>query len=621
MNQPAKHLQPVIARLRANDFVGALSEAEGALGRHSDDAVLLGLAALSALRVGNTEHAVSHLQRQLALTPGDAAARFNLVSALTGLGRHTEALAAVSNYDEHPKLARIAGYLHQEAGQTEEAIGAYEAALAKLPDDWETWNNLANCRIASGMTEAAITAFENAINHSPGNSKPEIFLNLAQALGAVENRDKRLNTAEEAHRRFPDHAKIQLELGLARAAAGLMEGAEEMLKRAADAETSFDEARLELGLLYETTNRLDELDAHIAECEKLGSCAKLNFLQAWSMRRHDRYEEAQVLAAQIPDTINPIRTAQLRAEIADRLGNYDEAFRQYSLMNEASVAARPQTPGPSYRETIVAQTGTMGPPLEAWQPALASRTPADPVFIVGSPRSGTTLLDTLLGALPELQVFEEMPMLAEVENEFPDLANQTDAGILDAARQRYFWLATKMGGEAGGRRIVDKMPLLLTHMPIISRLFPDAAIILVERHPCDVVLSCYMANFTLNRAMRSYTNLEEAARTYDAIFENWHKARKLLPLDVHHVRYERMVADLEGEMRPLISFLGLPWRDEVLDNQASAARRGLVRTASYSQIGQPLYTRSAGRWERYRRYLEPVIPILTPWVEKMGYLG
>jgi hypothetical protein len=214
-----------------------------------------------------------------------------------------------------------------------------------------------------------------------------------------------------------------------------------------------------------------------------------------------------------------------------------------------------------------------------------------------------------------------MPMLAEVENEFPDLANQTDAGVLDAARQRYFWLATKMGGEAGGRRIVDKMPLLLTHMPIISRLFPDAAIILVERHPCDVVLSCYMANFTLNRAMRSYTNLEEAARTYDAIFENWHKARNLLPLDVHHVRYERMVADLEGEMRPLISFLGLPWRDEVLDNQASAARRGLVRTASYSQIGQPLYTRSAGRWERYRRYLEPVIPILTPWVEKMGYLA
>lgn len=619
MNQPAKHLQPVIVRLRANDFVGALSEAEAALRLHGDDVALLGLAALSALRLGKAEHAVSHLQRQLALTPGDAAARFNLVSALTTLGRHAEALANVSNYDDHPRLARIAGYLHQEAGQTGEAVHAYEAALAKVPDDWETWNNLGNCRLASGMTEAAITAFEKAINHSPGNSKPEIFLNLAQALGAVENRDKRLHAAEEAHRRFPDNAKVQLELGLAQAAAGLTEAAEATLKRTADAETSFGEARLELGLLYETTNRLEDLDAHIVECEKLGSCAELKFLQAWSMRRRDRYEEAQVLAAQIPDTINPIRTAQLRAEIADRLGNHDEAFFQYSLMNEAAVAAHPHPPGPSYRETIVAQTETMGPPLKKCRPALLSLASADPVFIVGSPRSGTTLLDTLLGALPELQVFEEMPMLAEVENEFPDLANQTDVGTLDAARQRYFGLAARMGGDADGRRIVDKMPLHLTHMPIINRLFPNAAIILVERHPCDVVLSCYMSNFTLNRAMRSYTGLEEAARTYDAIFENWHKARKLLAVNVHHVRYERMVADLEGEMRPLIAFLGLPWRDEVLDNQANAARRGLVRTASYSQIGQPLYTRSSGRWERYRHHLEPVIPILKPWVDKMGY--
>jgi hypothetical protein len=128
-----------------------------------------------------------------------------------------------------------------------------------------------------------------------------------------------------------------------------------------------------------------------------------------------------------------------------------------------------------------------------------------------------------------------------------------------------------------------------------------------------------MANFALNLAMRSFTNLEEAAQTYDAIFRNWHKARELLALNVHIVRYERMVADLEAEMRPLIAFLGLAWRDEVLDNQANAARRGLVRTASYSQIGQPLYTRAAGRWERYRRFLEPVIPILSPWAEKMGY--
>jgi hypothetical protein len=119
--------------------------------------------------------------------------------------------------------------------------------------------------------------------------------------------------------------------------------------------------------------------------------------------------------------------------------------------------------------------------------------------------------------------------------------------------------------------------------------------------------------------MRSFTRLDEAARTYDAVFEAWSRAEALLPLKVHHVRYERMVADLAAEMRPLLEFLGLPWDDKVLDNQAAAQARGHVRTASYAQVGEPIYQRASGRWERYRDQLAPVLPILAPWVERLGY--
>jgi hypothetical protein len=128
-----------------------------------------------------------------------------------------------------------------------------------------------------------------------------------------------------------------------------------------------------------------------------------------------------------------------------------------------------------------------------------------------------------------------------------------------------------------------------------------------------------MANFAPNFAMQSFTDLIEAARTYDAIFTNFERACALTPLKIHRVRYERMTADLEAEMRPLLAFLGLPWRDEVLDNQASAARRGAVRTASYAQIGQPLYQRAVGRWRSYQKELAPVMPILQPWIERLGY--
>lgn len=97
------------------------------------------------------------------------------------------------------------------------------------------------------------------------------------------------------------------------------------------------------------------------------------------------------------------------------------------------------------------------------------------------------------------------------------------------------------------------------------------------------------------------------------------RARELLPLDVHEVRYERLIADPAAELRPLLAFLGLPWDARVLDNRAAARTRDYIRTASYAQVAEPIYRRAAGRWQRYRAELEPVLPILAPWAEWLGY--
>jgi hypothetical protein len=218
-------------------------------------------------------------------------------------------------------------------------------------------------------------------------------------------------------------------------------------------------------------------------------------------------------------------------------------------------------------------------------------------------------------------VFVELPLMNQVDVALGDEARLADLDAQEANRLRrlYFETLAEVSPPAPGKRIVDKHPLRMARMPIVNRLFPDARIIFVERHPCDVVLSCFMANFQLNQAMRSFSDLEEAARTYDAVFTAWTKAEAVLPISVHRVRYEHMVEDLPREMRPLLDFLGLGWDEKVLDNQAAAASRGHVRTASYAQVTEPIYTRSAGRWERYRTQLAPVLPILAPWAEKMGY--
>ena len=141
----------------------------------------------------------------------------------------------------------------------------------------------------------------------------------------------------------------------------------------------------------------------------------------------------------------------------------------------------------------------------------------------------------------------------------------------------------------------------------------------IERHPYDVVLSCFMANFTLNQAMRSFTSLEEAARTYDAVFRSWERGKSLFPVDWQAVRYERLVDDAEAELRPVVEWLGLEWSSAIVDHTETAKTRGRVRTASYSQIGEKLYTRARYRWRGYATHLAPVMPILRPWAEKMGY--
>jgi hypothetical protein len=120
-------------------------------------------------------------------------------------------------------------------------------------------------------------------------------------------------------------------------------------------------------------------------------------------------------------------------------------------------------------------------------------------------------------------------------------------------------------------------------------------------------------------AMRSYATLEGSALTYAAQFANWTRARELLPLNVHEIRYERLIVDPRTELRALLDFLGLEWTEAVLDHQASAARRGQVNTASYAQIHQPLHTDAKERWRKFSAHMEPVMPILMPWIERMGY--
>ena len=246
------------------------------------------------------------------------------------------------------------------------------------------------------------------------------------------------------------------------------------------------------------------------------------------------------------------------------------------------------------------------------------------VFLVGFPRSGTTLLETLLAGHPEVVALEEKGTLAEAAATYltsnEGLARLAQIDSEDAARQRdSYWSAVRRFGiEPRGRVFIDKMPLATVLLPLISKIFPNARVLFAVRDPRDVVLSCFRRRFGMNAAMYQFLSLDSTAAYYDSVMRLADIYRELLPLPQHIVRYESMVEDFERTARAVCDFLDLEWTAAMADIAATARSRG-ISTPSAAQLARGLNRESQGAWRRYAEQMAPVLPTLEPWVKRFGY--
>jgi tetratricopeptide (TPR) repeat protein len=613
------NVQAIAELMRAGRLAEARAASEAALAGGDQTDAMLAVAAMLAARANDPAGAAPHLENLLRRNPADRATRVNLAQAFSALGRHDEVAAVCAAMRGDAALDRLAAFAAQQQGDTAQARDLYRSVVTAHKQDADSWANLGNAYAALGQTDEAVDAFERAITLRPDDVR--FYLNLAGVLERAERPTERRTVARDAVKVRPDDAEAQLALGLAEAAAGDTDAAVTALQRSIALAPASPGAYLELGLLFETTNQLPALDALIEQARpNLGP--ELALLEASAAFRAQRFADARRFADAIPDTVAPMRRHQVRAMIADRENDAVAAFDLYKRMNEAAIEMSPPAIGrQTYRDMVTAQTAAWRSNPIGSVVAIPADDVPEPVFIVGFPRSGTTLLDTIIGSLPATHVLEEQPLLPEIEHRVgsADRIATLDAAAIFELRARYVAHLLRIAPDSAGKRIVDKHPLHMTRMPLIHRLFPTAKILFVERHPCDVVLSCFMANFKLNAAMRSFTDLEEAARTYDAVLTAWRAARDGIKLDVHPVRYERLVSAPEAEVRAALMFLGARYDPAILDTVNAARERGPVRTASYAQITEPIYQRSVARWERYRDELAPVLPILEPWVSYLGY--
>jgi tetratricopeptide (TPR) repeat protein len=433
-----------------------------------------------------------------------------------------------------------------------------------------------------------------------------------------------LEAIEGAIARSPDDVDLLADKATHLAVLQKMNEAEAVYRQVLEIDRANERGYVGVALVLELTNRTGELAALADEAEQRGIGDAVNFIRAYHYSRTKEFDKGLAALDKVPDQLEPVRQLHLRGQLLEGAGRYDEAFEAFSEMNAISRKdlGRPEDRAAAYRDMI---RGFRKKATKQWASRWRTESHPDsraaPVFLVGFPRSGTTLLDTILMSHPEIDVLEEEPPLRTAMQFLPSFAEMP--GITDeqiaAARDLYFETAAALRPIGPGRLLVDKNPLTMNLLPFVRRIFPQARIILALRHPCDVVLSCFMANFRLNEGMSSFVRLDTTAELYDLSFSYYEHVQSLMPFPTHVVMYEKLVADRETELRKLFDFLGRDWHDAVLDHQETAKKRGRIKTASYAQVVEPIYTRSAGRWEKYRKHLEPVLPVLKPWIDKFGY--
>jgi len=586
------------------------------------DSGLTGMLGMIALNRQAYAEAIPLLRTALAGSPDTVPLRISLGFALANAGELDEA-RRVAGGTSIPQLERIVAYADQTQGRIDDAIARYRRVLDGFPEDAESWKNIGLLLLHKNEIGEAAAAFEASLDI---RFDPSVVAHLADAMARGERHPDRQKLLRGAIAKDPQNVALLVELGLAEGAMGEFDQAERAYRSAIAAAPSQPRAYLEYGMMLESLNRIDELQRLVADARVAGAGhdgSQVDFLEASLMRRTGRFAEALELAERASEGVNPSRRAQLIGESADRLGDTGKAFAAFAEMNRlqgagpaADFARSRDFPGEVARTIQLLDSGEASLQTQGGDAGPA------PIFLVGFPRSGTTLLDTLLMNLPGTDMLEEEPLIERLETEIGGTAGLSN--LSEERRQALiadYWrmVGERKPGRDPDSRLIDKFPLHLVRAPVIHALFPEARFIMVERHPCDVVLSCFMARFQINRATVHFHKIEDAARLYDLAMQAWHKAREVLSLDVHTARYEDMIADPAAALKPVVSFVGAEWDDAILDHQASAAKRGHIPTASYAQVAEPLYDRAVGRWTRYRAQLAPVLPLLEPWAAKMGY--
>ncbi len=516
------------------------------------------------------------------------------------------------------------------------AAAQAEALLASGGGDAYDWMVASLGRAERGDRAGAEAGFARALALEPDN--PAVLTGAA----AWYRREGRLRDAilacDAAIRIAPDYPDAWIERAVAYATGGSSATARASFARAAALAPHSAVAHAGFAALAARDGQIEAARTAARRALSLdpANLIATGALASISLEAGDA-EAARALLEPIVGTAPPgpdrSQALTLLGNAHARLGDTDAAFAQYQRANDDFAAQHAEAaqrflPATVFIEAI--HDGLAAVPRTAWHEPEAAPDSARPnhVFLIGYPRSGTTLVENVLASLPGVAALEERPTLAAADRRFLmgnpgeiaaglDEFATLDATALDELRQAYWDKVAAAGIPADTGHFVDMDPLKGTRLPFIARLFPAATVVVMRRDPRDVVWSCFKTNFAATSGTLEYTTLERAARHYAALMRLTDLALATLPLHAFELDYRALVRDFDATTQALCNFTGIPWSEDVRRFDRTAQARG-VATASASQVRKGLYD-GTGQWRPFARQLEPVLPLLAPWIERFGY--
>lgn len=501
---------------------------------------------------------------------------------------------------EHPNLLTLAAHYRTQAGNDGGAIAALRRARELSPHSVDVLNALGVCLVRTDNAREALAVFDAALRQAPANA----MLRFNKAL-AFEKLGEPGRVRGELERVIALEPRQAESLGWLASLAAQRNDAAAVRDYAARA-LALD-PKLTIAVLALAT-------IGVAEGDFAAARARLEPL----------LRDAGV---------SPLNRSFAQSLVGDALDGESrpaEAFAAYAAAKAALRALYAPSFAAAKAEPALARVQRLteyfrSADARAWRAPEAMPAGAGThVFLVGFPRSGTTLLEQVLASHPDVESMEERDCLLDGIDDFiaPDGGLERLAALPRDECERYRKAYWKRAGEFGhsetGAVFVDKMPLNTILLPLVAKLFPAAKILFALRDPRDVVLSCFRRRFAMTGQMYELTTLGGAAAYYAAVMELGDIYREKFALDICEARHEALISDFDGETRRLCGFLGLEWHEAMRDF-ASRAQAGNIDTPSAAQVARGLSRDNTSQWRRYARELASVLPMLEPFVARYGY--